>query len=74
MKQSEIHALVYPDRRGNGYGLTRYNDSQRLDFSKIEGHDEVRFAHKRGFVAKVTATGPTQLKELLQLAIAENGR
>ena len=73
-KQSEIHALVYPDRRGNGYGLTRYNDSQRLDFSKIEGHDEVRFAHKRGFVAKVTATGPTQLKELLQLAIAENGR
>ena len=67
-KEDEIHALVYPDRRGDGYGLTRYNDSQRLNFSQIETHNEVRFAHKRGFVAKVTATDPTRLQDLLKLA------
>ena len=68
-KENEIHALIYPDRRGDGYGLTRYNDNQRLDFSQIESHDEVRFAHKRGFVAKVSTTDPTRLKELLENAV-----
>lgn len=70
-KSGEIQALVYPDRRGNGYGLTRYDDSQRLDFSQIESHDVVRFAHKRGFIAKVTTTDPAQLKELLRLAVVK---
>ena len=70
-KESEIQAMVYPDRRGNGYGLTRYNDNQRLDFSQIESHEEVRFAHKKGFVAKVTTTDPIRLKELLKLAVVK---
>jgi len=70
-KESEIQALVYPDRRGDGYGLTRYADSQRLDFSQIESLDEVRFAHKRGFVAKVSTTDPTRLKALLELAVVK---
>ncbi len=68
-KEKEIQALVYPDRRGEGYGLTRYDDCPRLDFSRIESLDEVRFAHKRGFVAKVSTTDPARLKELLELAI-----
>ena len=66
---NEVHALIYPDRRGSGFGLTRYEDCQRLDFSKIEDQDDVRFAHKRGFVAKVEATNPDRLKELLSLAV-----
>lgn len=70
-KRTEIQALVYPDRRGNGYGLTRYDDSQRLNFSQIESQDDVRFAHKKGFVAKVTATDPTRLKQLLALAVVK---
>ena len=72
-KESEIQALVYPDRRGNGYGLTRYDDSQRLNFSQIESLDEVRFAHKRGFVAKVSTTDPARLNELLELAVVKTG-
>ena len=67
-KEEEVQALIYPDRRGAGYGLTRYNDSQSLNFSQIESLDEVRFAHKRGFVAKVSTTDPTRLKELLELS------
>lgn len=68
-KEEEIQALVYPDRRGDGYGMTRYNDSQRLNFSQIESQDEVRFAHKRGFVAKLSTTDPARLKSLLEMAI-----
>ena len=70
-KEDDVHALVYPDRRGNGYGLTRYEDCSRLNFSKIENQDDVRFAHKRGFVAKVEATDPARLKELLGLAMVD---
>ncbi|WP_231612114.1 hypothetical protein [Novipirellula galeiformis] len=72
-KENEVQALVCPDRRGGGYGLSRYNDNQRLDFSQIESHDEVRFAHKRGFVAKVSTTDPTRLKELLKRAVVKIG-
>ena len=68
-KEDQIHALVYPDRRGSGYGLTRYEDCPRLNFSRLENFDDVRFAHKRGFVAKVDATDPARLKELLSLAV-----
>ena len=70
-KEDQVHALVYPDRRGSGYGLTRYEDCPRLNFSKIENENDVRFAHKRGFVAKVEAIEPTRLKELLALAIVD---
>ena len=68
-KEDHVHALVYPDRRGSGFGLTRYEDCPRLNFSRIEDQEDVRFAHKRGFVAKVEATDPARLKELLSLAV-----
>lgn len=68
-KANEIQALVYPDRRGDGYGLTRYDDSPRLNFSQIESLDDVRFAHKRGFVAKVSVTDIARLKELVRLSV-----
>ena len=70
-KEDQVHALVYPDRRGSGYGLTRYEDCPRLNFSRIEGQSDVRFAHKRGFVAKVEATEPERLKQLLAMAVVE---
>ena len=73
-KQDEIEALIYPDRRGEGYGLTRYDDNQRLNFSQIESCDDVRFAHKRGFVAKVEATDPARLKELLAMAVVKGSQ
>ncbi|MEP3478468.1 MAG: MYG1 family protein [Fuerstiella sp.] len=73
-KKNDIQALIYPDRRGEGYGLTRHDDCPRLNFSQIETEDDVRFAHKQGFVAKVAATDPSRLKELLKLSVvAEQG-
>ncbi len=64
----EMVALVYPDRRGEGYGLSRYRDHQTVNFSQIEAQEDVHFAHARGFVAKSSATEIGRLQELLKLA------
>lgn len=66
----EVAGLVYPDRRGAGYGLSRFNDDPRFDFTRIEGEPDVHFAHARGFVAKSSADGIARLRELLALARA----
>lgn len=63
-----VCAIVYPDRRGSGYGISRWEDHPRLDFSRVEGEDDVPFAHKSGFMCKTTATDPSRLKELVLLA------
>jgi len=63
-----VVGMVYPDRRGEGYGLSRHQDDPGLDFTRIEGCDDVHFAHARGFVAKTSATDPKRLRELLAQA------
>ncbi len=65
---SHMVALVYPDRRGEGYGLSRYRDHQGVNMSRIEAEEDVHFAHARGFVAKSSATEIGRLKELLRHA------
>lgn len=67
-KSSAVAALIYPDRRGSGYGLSRHNDDPRYDFTRIEKEPDVHFAHARGFVAKTSASELTRVKELLTLA------
>lgn len=67
-KQEQVVALVYPDRRGSGYGLGRYNDNRLIDFTRVEDEQDVHFAHGRGFVAKTTATHPLRLRDLLEMA------
>ena len=65
--KEEVAALVYPDRRGDGYGLSTFNDDPRLDFAELKKEEDVHFAHVRGFVAKTSATDPERLKALLRL-------
>lgn len=66
--EDEAAGLVYPDRRGSGYGLSRFRDDPRFDFTRIESEPDVHFAHVRGFVAKTTATDPGRLRQLLEQA------
>ena len=63
-----VVATVYPDRRGTGYGIARYEDHPRLDFSRVEGQADVHFAHKSGFMCKTSATDPARLRELILAA------
>lgn len=61
-------ATIYPDRRGQGYALSRFNDSQLLDFTRINDEPDIHFSHNRGFVAKTSATELPRLEELLAKA------
>ena len=67
-KEKDVAALVYPDRRGSGYGLSRNNDHPAFDFTRIEAEPDVHFAHARGFVAKTSAADLERLKQLLEVA------
>ena len=65
-----IRALVYPDRRCEGYALSRYEDTPDFDFSRLTEEPDVHFAHARGFVAKTSATDLKRLRTLIQRAWA----
>ncbi len=66
-----IAAIVYPDRRGEGYGIGRYEDHPELDFSRVDTEPDVHFAHKSGFMCKTSATSPERLRELIGKAWRE---
>ena len=68
--EEEVVAMVYPDSRGEGYGMRRYNDSTVVDFSKLSEEPDVHFTHNRGFIAKTSGTEISRLKELLLRAKA----
>jgi hypothetical protein len=63
-----VVALISPDRRSAGYGLSKHRDHPRLDFTRIKAEPDVHFAHLRGFVAKTCAADPQRLRQLLMLA------
>lgn len=67
-KATTVAALIYPDRRGSGYGLSRHNDNPLYDFTRIDKQPDVHFAHARGFVAKTSASEISRVKELLGVA------
>jgi len=69
--ENEVLALIYPDRRGQGYGLRRYNDDPHLDFTRLEAEADVHFAHARGFIAKTSATTVERLQALLVQAFVD---
>ena len=66
--EEEVVAMVYPDSRGGGYGMRRYDDNLALDFSQLAEESDVHFTHNRGFIAKTSTTEVSRLKELLLLA------
>lgn len=67
-KLETVIATISPDRRGGGYGLSRFRDAAALDFTRIAQCSDVHFAHARGFVAKTSANTPERLRELLRIA------
>lgn len=64
----EVIALVYPDRRGEGYGITRYEDHPKLDFARVRDEDDVHFAHTTGFMCKTSAQDESRLRHLVEAA------
>lgn len=54
------------DDRGPGWTLYRFNDDSRVDFSGLDGLEEIEFAHKGGFIAKTKERLP--LESIIALA------
>lgn len=55
---SDVDVVVSRDDRGTGLTLFRRANSPKVDFSQLEGRDQVVFAHKGGFIAKVKHGAP----------------
>ena len=66
--EEEVVAMVYPDSRGGGYGMRRYDDNLALDCSQLSEQPDVHFTHNRGFIAKTSSSEVSRLKELVLLA------
>lgn len=66
-----VVGTVYPDRRGAGYGLSRFRDHPCFDFLRISETPGVHFVHARGFVAKTSLAEVSALRALLLLAAGE---
>ena len=69
-QETPIFALVYPDRRGEGYGISRYEDHPDFDFSRVGDQRDVHFAHTSGFMCKTSATAASRLRELIAKSYA----
>lgn len=64
--EEEVVGMIYPDRRGSGYGMSRFNDDKRLEFTRVEAEDDVHFAHAKGFIAKTSAADLERLKQMVE--------
>jgi hypothetical protein len=62
-----VAVTVTQDDRGEGFSLYRRNDHPAVDFSKLEAHPDVIFAHKGGFIAKTKPN--VDWRKLVDLAL-----
>lgn len=54
VRELEADCVITKDDRGSGLSLFRRNDCPKIDFSRCEGMSNVTFAHKNGFIAKIS--------------------
>ncbi len=59
---------IFPSNRGSGWELLRLGNNSRVDFRLVAHHDQIRFVHVNGFVAKTRTLMP--LEEVLPIAAA----
>ncbi|MCF8069701.1 MAG: MYG1 family protein [Desulfobacterales bacterium] len=58
------------DSRGPGWKLCRLNDAKGVDFSKLDGHKDLLFVHKTGFIAKTKKRLPlSNILKMIETAI-----
>jgi len=58
------------DGRGQGWSLATIKDADGIDFFKLNGHNQIKFAHKNGFIAKTKERIPLDdVLQLVELAI-----
>lgn len=51
----ELHSppiVIFPDDRGNGWGLLRRNEAPGVNFLKFKNRPDIEFVHKNNFILK----------------------
>ncbi len=72
IKRMEEPAEIYIsyDNRGDGWKMKRYKDHPDVNFSVLENHESIKFAHKGGFIAKTNERiSLEELTDLIELSI-----
>jgi hypothetical protein len=73
LDDENIVMSITPSNRGDGWELLRLGDNTIVDFRAIENHQEVRFVHGSGFLAKTHKRLPMEeVVELACMAIADS--
>ncbi len=62
----DIPVSVTPDPRGPGYGLFRFDDDERVDFTRLKSLQCMDFVHAGGFYATTAGTREAMLEALVQ--------
>lgn len=66
-------AVINYDSRGAGWKLCRFDNFPNVNFSKLEGDPDIKFAHKTGFVAKTKERLPLEaVLKLVERAISRS--
>lgn len=68
--KADVDVIVSNDDRGEGLSLYRRKETANVDFSRLEGHKEITFAHKNGFIAK-TRYKEVDVLELITAAMTQ---
>jgi hypothetical protein len=64
--------LITHDSRGLGWKMCRFDNAPDVNFSKLEGHPDIKFAHKTGFVAKThERVSVKSVLDLVNMALPE---
>lgn len=73
VRQADPAAIcVTQDSRGEGWKLLRFDNAPEVDFAKLQGRPEIKFAHKTGFVAKTQDRLPVdEVLALIRQALPE---
>jgi hypothetical protein len=73
LDDENIVMSITPSNRGDGWELLRLGDNTIVDFRAIENHQEVRFVHGSGFLAKThKRLSMEEVVELACMAIADS--
>lgn len=72
LKNNPVAVTISYDKRGEGWKMCRFDEFPEIDLSLLEGHEEIKFAHKTGFVAKTKTRIPvSEVLKLVGMAIKE---
>ena len=72
LEKNPVAVTITWDKRGEGWKICRFDEFSEVDLSLLDGHEQIKFAHKTGFVAKTKTRIPVEeVLKLIEMAIRD---